>query len=312
MRGERVGEGLHLLGADREARRGAVAAEALEVLGTRSEPAVEVEGGERPPRALPQLVRSRDEHDRPIEALDETRGDDADHALVPVGAGDDVPAPAALRLRPGLDLRHGRAEDPVLDLLPLAVQLLETRREAARLLLVLGEDQVERCAGVPEPPGGVDPRREPEADRAGVDGGGVDVRRPHQRTQAGLSRPGERAEAGGGEEAVLVEQRARRRRSWRARRGRGAASRRRHSASASFTTTPVPQSSGKGYSDGFVATTGQSGSSSPGRWWSVTTTSRPSAFASATSFTAVIPQSTVTTRPQPSSASRAIVVELTP
>ena len=68
------------------------------------------------------------------------------------------------------------------------------------------------------------------------------------------------------------------------------------SASASFATTPVPQSSGNGYSDGRVATTGQSGSSSPGRWWSVTTTSRPSAFASATSFTAVIPQSTVTTR----------------
>ena len=84
------------------------------------------------------------------------------------------------------------------------------------------------------------------------------------------------------------------------------------SASPSLWTTPVPQSSGNGYCEGRVATTGQSGSSSPGRWWSVTITSRPCFVASATSSAAVIPQSTVRTRPTPSSASRASVSPETP
>ena len=42
-----------------------------------------------------------------------------------------------------------------------------------------------------------------------------------------------------------------------------------------------------------MATIGQSGSVSPGRWWSVTIMSTPSRRASSTSATAVMPQSTV-------------------
>ena len=84
------------------------------------------------------------------------------------------------------------------------------------------------------------------------------------------------------------------------------------SACASLQTTPVPHSSGNGYADGRVATTGQSGSVLPGRWWSVTITSSPRARAAAISSTAVMPQSTVINRPHPSSASRAIVSPETP
>ena len=60
------------------------------------------------------------------------------------------------------------------------------------------------------------------------------------------------------------------------------------------------------------ATTGQSGNPSPGRWWSVTTTSSPSARACSTSATAVIPQSTVRTRSKPSPASRVSVSAFKP
>ena len=55
-----------------------------------AKPAVQVERRDRPPRALPVAVRAGDQHDRPVEALDEPRRDDADHALVPALAGDDV------------------------------------------------------------------------------------------------------------------------------------------------------------------------------------------------------------------------------
>ena len=58
-----------------------------------------------------------------------------------------------------------------------------------------------------EPSGRVDPRREPEPDRAGVDDRGIDVRRAHQRLQTGLLRSRERAEAGARKRAVLVEER---------------------------------------------------------------------------------------------------------
>ncbi len=51
---------------------------------------------------------------------------------------------------------------------------------------------------------------------------------------------------------------------------------------------------------------------SAGRWWSVTTTSSPSEAACATSSTAVMPQSTVSTRSNPSSASRVSVCAVQP
>ena len=58
-----------------------------------------------------------------------------------------------------------------------------------------------------EPAGGVDPRREPEADRAGVDRRRVDARDAHQRPQPRLLRARERAQAGDRERAVLVDER---------------------------------------------------------------------------------------------------------
>jgi hypothetical protein len=56
-------------------------------------------------------------------------------------------------------------------------------------------------------PGGVDPRREPEADRAGVDPAGIHARHLHQRLQARLARGRERAQAGAHQTAVLSHQR---------------------------------------------------------------------------------------------------------
>ena len=77
----------------------------------------------------------------------------------------------------------------------------------ARPRLVLGQQQLERLARVAQAPGGVDPRREPEADVRGADTGAVDARGRHQRPQAGPCGAGEPAQAGADEPAVLVDQR---------------------------------------------------------------------------------------------------------
>ena len=58
-----------------------------------------------------------------------------------------------------------------------------------------------------EAPRRVEARREPEADRAGVEGCRVDARDLHQRPQAGLLRPRERPQPGDREPPVLVDER---------------------------------------------------------------------------------------------------------
>ena len=88
---------------------------------------------------------------------------------------------------------------------------------------VVGQQQLERRLGPAEPAGGVDPRREPEADRALVAGGRVDARDAHQRPQAGLLRLREPAQARAARARGSRRRAARRRRRSRARRRRGAA-----------------------------------------------------------------------------------------
>src|SRR5688500_1992969 len=99
---ERLREGFDLVWTDREARGGPVPAPAREVRRTGTERAVQVEAGDRAPRARPLLpeLGPRDQHDRPPEALHEPRGDNPDDAAVPVLARDDVAEPPPSRLRP--------------------------------------------------------------------------------------------------------------------------------------------------------------------------------------------------------------------
>ena len=161
--GERRGERLELLGPDRQAGGGTMAAEPLQVLGARRETGVEVEARHRSPGALPALALAGDQDDGTAEALDEPRGDDPDHALVPALAPDDV---CLRRLRcsggPGLDGRERLAQDPLLDRLAVAVERLDLVREQVGLPIVLGEDEVQADVGTPEAAGRVEPRREPE------------------------------------------------------------------------------------------------------------------------------------------------------
>ena len=98
-------------------------------------------------------------------------------------------------------------QDPVLHRLPVAVELLELRREEPGLVRVLAEHELESQIRPAEPSCGIYARREAEPDSSGVDRGGVDSRRLHERLQAGPSRAGERREARRRERAVLVHER---------------------------------------------------------------------------------------------------------
>ena len=110
-------------------------------------------------------------------------------------------------LRHRLDGGDRGAEDRLLDRLAIAVELLERVGETACFVPILREDELERGVGSTEPSRRIDPRREPEPDRACVDGGRIDPGAPHQRLQARAARGGERLQPGGREAAVLVEQR---------------------------------------------------------------------------------------------------------
>ena len=67
-----------------------MAAPALEEAGAPGEGCVQVERRDRATGAFPQPVAAGDEDDRAVIALDEARRDDADDALVPILAAQDV------------------------------------------------------------------------------------------------------------------------------------------------------------------------------------------------------------------------------
>ena len=157
------------------------------------------------------------------------------------------------------------------------------------------------------PAGGVDARAEPEAERLLGQLGRLDGGHRHQRAQPGLARARQRRQPSrtmrrfssrSGTRSQTVASAARSRsssaRSGRRRRPRAA-------PRESLSTTPGGAEHWErvGLARAPGCTSGQSGSSAPGRWWSVTTTSSPAARAAATCSTAVMPQSTVTSRPTP-------------
>jgi hypothetical protein len=65
------------------------------------------------------------------------------------------------------------AKDPILDGLAVAVQRLELSGQAVGLLRIVREEELEGGARMTQPAGSVDPRSEPKADRARIDGGGI-------------------------------------------------------------------------------------------------------------------------------------------
>ena len=204
---QQLGEAFDPERVDRQARGGAMAAELLQLPGARAQPGVQVVGGDAASRALGTLVADRDQHHRPAVALDQPRRHDPDHALVPVGRRQHVGAPLAPGGVASLHLLCGQLEDLLLDRLAAAVQALELRGQLAGAIIVIGQQQVEGNAGVPQPPGRVDARAEPEAEVTRRDARAVDAGGRHQRPQPRLGGARHAAQAGPHQPTVLVQQR---------------------------------------------------------------------------------------------------------
>ena len=147
-----VREGLDALRPDREAGCRSMAPEALQMLGASREAPVQVKGSRRPARPLPLLACPCDQDDGAVEALDEARGDDPDHAFVPALVRKHVTAAAPFRLRPVRDLRERLAEDLASTPCRSRFSPLELVRQAAGLVGVLGEQELERRARSGETP----------------------------------------------------------------------------------------------------------------------------------------------------------------
>ena len=124
-----------------------MAAEALQVPAAGREAGVQVVGRDGAAAALAALAVERDQDDRARMALDEARGDDADHALVPALSGGHEHAVAALERSAALDLGGGGAQDRVLDPLALAVAALDLLGQRLGLGARGREQEVERERG---------------------------------------------------------------------------------------------------------------------------------------------------------------------
>src|SRR6185436_1173558 len=123
---------------EREADRLPVPAERLEMRAALAHRAVEVDAPDAPSGSAPDLAVERDDQGRPMKALRQPRGDDADDALVPAVAGDDDRAPG-----PVADEAHRLADHRLLDGAALRVAALELRRERPRLHHVVRHQDVD-------------------------------------------------------------------------------------------------------------------------------------------------------------------------
>ena len=105
------------------------------------------------------------------------------------------------------DLGLGGPEDPLLDEPPLGVEPVELVGDLPRARVVAGEQELERRVRARQPAGGVQPRGEAEADRAGVELARVGLRDPQQGAQPRAPRAGQRGQPGADEPPVLAAQR---------------------------------------------------------------------------------------------------------
>ncbi len=103
------------------------------------------------PRPSPSLKPIGDRRAR--ELVDQTRGDDPDHPLVPPLGTHHHGGRVGLRGRLGARLHP----DQLLDPLPLGVLVVDRRRPAARRLGGSRQQEIERQLGLAEPPGRVEP-----------------------------------------------------------------------------------------------------------------------------------------------------------
>ncbi len=173
-------EGFEPVGGEGEACRHRVPAAARHHprLARRDHRRAEIKARKRAARALDHPLDMGAHAGRAVEALLEAACHDPHHAHVPAGLGDQKHGAAGALL--ALGLRHRRFEKPLLDVLALAVELVEMAGDAGRRVGVAAAEQAEAEIGAPDAASGIDAGPEREAERVHIeaaDAGGLDQRR---------------------------------------------------------------------------------------------------------------------------------------
>ena len=141
----------------------------------------QIEGRDAAPRTFGDTIGLAEQDGGPAGLIDHARRDDADHALVPVGARQHD------RGRQWIGQpRKGLAQDDRLDLLAFGVQLPETLGERQGRGAIGRPEELDRLGGVVEASGGVQSRRQAKADGRA---------RRRRRAASRLSRAGRRDRA---------------------------------------------------------------------------------------------------------------------
>ena len=115
-----------------------------------------------------------------------------------------APRPARAAARPARLL--GAVGDLALGRAALGVGAVELGGDRRGAVGILGQHQLDPGVGAVEAPGGVDPRRQPEAEGALVDALGLDLGDRHQRAQPGPGRRAEHAQPLAHQPPVLADQ----------------------------------------------------------------------------------------------------------
>ena len=151
----------------RKAGRERVSAVAVEQVGATRERVKQVEAADGAARTLAHAVAiDGNEHDRAAVAVAQPRADDADHALMPALSGEHDHL-VLDRVVFAFELRERLLEDFVLGRLAQLVLLAQLGGEVHRTVEVLRQKQLGGEVCLAHAPGGVDARREHEADSRG-------------------------------------------------------------------------------------------------------------------------------------------------
>src|SRR5215470_3843390 len=124
---------------------------------------MEIESGDAPAGTLAEVAVEPDQEGRPPEPLDYSGRNDPDDPGMPA-VRSEHDARRSLEIDLLLDPIDRLGEDPLIEVLPLGVHLLEPARDRPRFFPRVGKQERETEAGVADSPGRVQPGTEDEAD----------------------------------------------------------------------------------------------------------------------------------------------------
>ena len=202
-------EGLDGVILDPQARRCRMAAAGEEMGAAGLERGENVEAGhapEAPRRRPPLMLVLGDDDDRAVVALGKPAGHDPHHARMPATAGEDQRRRGD-RIEIVGGLPRGGQEDAPLEGVALFVEAMDHIGQLEGAGLVGGGEHLDRQAGLAEPPGGIEPRRQPEGDILALERRLLlELGQLHQPHDPGAAPQSEALEAMLDEDPVLVEE----------------------------------------------------------------------------------------------------------